>query len=69
MDMFSEDDSDKVFVEAGLLSKLKHVHGALKNRLSKEKKQLQEEDKAVASTVKLNLQRFIVYKEKRLRHV
>ena len=67
LDIFSEDDSDSLFAELNLLTKLKHVQPNLKNRIKKERKSLQDEDLAVASTIKLNLQRFVVYKEKRLK--
>jgi len=66
-DVFSEDDSDSLFAELNLLTKLKHLQPVLKSRIKKERKSLQDEDLAVASTIKLNLQRFVVYKEKRLK--
>ena len=66
-DVFSEDDSDTLFLELNMLAKLKHLQPILKNRIKKERKSLQDEDIAVANTVKLNLQRFVTYKEKRLK--
>ena len=65
-DVFSEDDSDSLFEELNLLTKLKHLQPVLQKRIKKESKSLQHEDRAVTSTIKLNLQRFIAYKEKAL---
>lgn len=69
MDVFSGDDTDIVFANLNLLNKLKQISSVLKSRIKKERKCLADEDSAVASTVKLNLQRFIGYKEKRLKNV
>ena len=66
-DVFSEDDTDSLFSELNLLTKLKHLQPILKSRIKKERTSLQDEDRAVASTIKLNLQRFVVYKEERLK--
>jgi len=65
-DVFSEDDSDGLFAELNLLTKLKHLQPILQKRIKKESKSLQHEDRAVTSTIKLNLQRFVAYKEKAL---
>ena len=69
MDVFSEDDTDQVFANLNLLRKLQQISSLLKSRIKKERKSLADEDLAVASTVKLNLQRFIGYKEKRMKQV
>ena len=67
LDLFSADETDELFAELNLLNKLKQINPAMKSRIKKEKRFLEEEDIAVANTVKLNLQRFISYKEKRMR--
>ena len=67
LDLFSADETDELFAELNLLNKLKQINPAMKSRIKKEKRFLEEEDIAVANTVKLNLQRFISYKEKMMR--
>ena len=66
IDMYGGDETDKIFAELNILTKLHHILPQIKSRITKDKKKLGE-DIAVANTVKLNLQRFIKYKEKRMR--
>jgi len=67
MDVFGADETDTLYANLKLSAKLKHLVPSLKSRISKEKKKLPAEDIAVANTVKLNLQRFISYKDNRLK--
>jgi len=67
MDVFGADETDTLYANLKLSTKLKHLVPSLKSRISKEKKKLPKEDIAVANTVKLNLQRFISYKDNRLK--
>ena len=66
IDIYGGDDTDKIFGELNILTKLHHISPLIKSRITKDKKKLGE-DMAVANTVKMNLQRFIKYKEKRVR--
>ena len=66
IDIYGGDETDKIFRELNILTKLHHILPQIKSRITKDKKKLGE-DIAVANTVKLNLQRFIKYKEKRMR--
>merc|ERR1712098_379336 len=67
MDVFGADETDTLYANLKLSTKLKHLVPSLKSRISKEKKKLPKEDIAVAHTVKLNLQRFISYKDNRFK--
>ena len=69
IDVFGADETDKIFAEQKLTPKLKHILSTIKARISKEKKMMSAEDVAVANTVKLNLQRFVNYKEKRVKNL
>jgi len=63
IDIFSGDETDKMFEELNILTKLHHIFPTIKSRIKKDKKKLGE-DIAVANTVRLNLQKFIKYKER-----
>ena len=66
IDIFGGDETDSIFGELNLITKLHHIFPVIKSRIQKDKKKLGE-DIAVANTVRMNLQRFIKYKEKRMR--
>ena len=66
IDIYGGDETDNIFGELNLLSKLHHVFPVIKSRIHKDKRKLGE-DIAVANTVRMNLQRFIKYKERRMR--
>ena len=66
IDIYGGDETDKIFGELNILTKLHRILPLIKSRITKDKKKLGE-DIAVANTVKLNFQRFIKYKEKRMR--
>ena len=69
IDVFGADETDKIYAEQKLTSKLNHILNIMKSRISKEKKTMSPEDVAVANTVKLNLQRFVNYKDKRVKNL
>ena len=66
IDIYGGDETDKIFGELNILTKLHRILPLIKSRITKDKKKLGD-DIAVANTVKLNFQRFIKYKEKRMR--
>lgn len=66
MDIFSDDDTDKLAAEIQLTVKLSELVPILKTKVRQQKKTLQD-NAALISTVNANIVRFIRYKEKRLK--
>jgi len=64
-DAFTEDYTDNVFFSLNMLSKLKAIENSYKIKLKMQKLELSSDSLAIISDVKLNLRRFIKYKEKR----
>ena len=64
-DAFSEDHTDAIFFPLNLITKLRGILNALKIKMAAQKKELSQDDLGVINMAKLNLQRFIKYKEKR----
>jgi len=71
IDMFTEDETDKLCTQVGLIGKLKKLQPGFRTKLSLYKQQRKSEGGnyaetiAMANMVKNNLNRFIKYKEKR----
>ncbi|XP_003708346.1 HEAT repeat-containing protein 3 [Megachile rotundata] len=68
MDIYAEDDSDKIASETKLIERLYGLVPLFKDKMRQQRKTLGD-NIAVVSTVKNNIMRFIKYKEKRMRHV
>lgn len=68
MDIFSEDETDKLAGEIQLTVKLRELIPIFKNKVREQKKALGD-NVAVISTVNTNIIRFIKYKEKRIKHL
>ncbi|KAF7411193.1 hypothetical protein HZH66_000089 [Vespula vulgaris] len=68
MDIFSEDETDKLAGEIQLTVKLRELIPIFKNKVREQKKTLGD-NVAVISTVNTNIIRFIKYKEKRIKHL
>ncbi len=66
-DVFAEDDTDELFVELDLLSKLKQMQPGLKVKINmlKRNRGQDQETHGLVNMAKTNLVRFIKYKEKR----
>ena len=64
-DCFSEDHTDAIYFPLGLTPKLRGILNSLKIKMSAQKKNLSAEDLGPVNMAKMNLQRFIKYKEKR----
>jgi len=64
-DAFSEDDTDIVFFRLNLLARLRGLAPSIRIKLSQQKRHLSEESLGLVGMARLNLQRFIKYKEKR----
>jgi hypothetical protein len=71
VDMFTEDETDKLCTQVGLIGKLKKLQPVFRTKLSLYKQKRKSEGGnyaetiAMANMVKNNLHRFIKYKEKR----
>jgi len=66
-DAFSEDDTDAVFFALDLLPKFRGILNSMKIKISTQKRDLGSEALGPVNMAKLNLNRFIKYKEKRAR--
>ena len=64
-DVFSEDDTDAIFFQLNLLQKMRGIANSLKIKMATQKRNLSSESLGIVNMAKLNLQRFIKYKEKR----
>ena len=67
MDIYSEDDSDQLATEIGLVEKLHGLLPHFKAKVRQQKKSLGD-NVAIVSTVNTNITRFIKYKEKRIKN-
>ena len=66
-DAFSEDDSDAIFFALDLLPKFRGILHTVKIKMAAQKRDLSADALGPVNMAKLNLQRFIKYKEKRAR--
>ena len=64
-DVFTEDYTDNIFFSLNLIPKLKSIENSFKIKLKMQKGELSPDSVGIINMAKLNLKRFIKYKEKR----
>lgn len=64
-DMFSEDDTDGLFLKLGMLPKLSDLEKSVKHEMTRQRNQMSAENRGIVRLATTNLKRFIKYKSKR----
>ncbi|TRY63110.1 hypothetical protein TCAL_03911 [Tigriopus californicus] len=64
-DMFSEDETDGLFLKLGLLPKLRDLEKNIKHETARQRHQMSAENRGIVRLASTNLKRFIKYKSKR----